>query len=451
MAKVNGSLTILGTLAMNSTKITSLAAGTNATDAVNKSQLDSAISGLTWKDAVRVASNANLASLTGITASDFDGTGQGITLVSGDRVLLKAQSTASENGIYEYDGADLVRSSDMDSGSEADGAAVFVQEGTDADKGFQQTADSVTIGTDAMTWVQFSGTGSFTAGDGIDIAGNVISVDLLAAGGLKFVSTELSIEPSDFAGSGLEDDGSDNLRIAASAAGDGLTGGSGSALALDLLAGGGLKFTAGEVGVEPADFAGAGLEDDGSDNLRIAAAAAGDGLTGGGGSALSLDLLAGGGLKFTAGEVGIEPADFAGSGLEDDGSDNLRIAAAAAGNGLTGGGGSALSVQADGSTIAVGASGIKVSQITSSDAVTGVRTAVADWISTDGTSKAISHNFGTKDVMVTVFDYANSSSDFIPDSIERTDTNTVTITVASAPSGTTVGTDTYRVLIKEIG
>ncbi|MDP6583022.1 MAG: hypothetical protein QF535_00095, partial [Anaerolineales bacterium] len=92
------------------------------------------------------------------------------------------------------------------------------------------------------------------------------------------------------------------------------------------------------------DFAGTGLEDDGSDNLRIAAAAAGDGLTGGGGLALAVDLKSSGGLKIDAAELAVEPANFAGAGLEDDGSDNLRISTAAAGVGLTGGGGTALAV-----------------------------------------------------------------------------------------------------------
>lgn len=81
------------------------------------------------------------------------------------------------------------------------------------------------------------------------------------------------VDPAQFAGTGIEGDGSGNLRLASGAAGDGLKGGSGSALA-----------------VEPADFAGQGLEDDGSDNLRLASTAAGAGLTGGSGSALAIDF-----------------------------------------------------------------------------------------------------------------------------------------------------------------
>lgn len=72
-----------------------------------------------------------------------------------------------------------------------------------------------------------------TAGDGLDLSGATFSVDLKSSGGLKISSTELAIEPGDFAGTGLEDDGSDNLRISTAAAGTGLSGGGGSALSVD--------------------------------------------------------------------------------------------------------------------------------------------------------------------------------------------------------------------------
>lgn len=95
---------------------------------------------------------------------------------------------------------------------------------------------------------------NFVANEHVDHSGvSVTAGDGLKGGGDITASRTFDIEPSDFAGAGLEDDGSDNLQLAAAAAGDGLKGGAGSALA-----------------VEPADFAGTGLEDDGSDNLQIA-------------------------------------------------------------------------------------------------------------------------------------------------------------------------------------
>jgi chorismate synthase len=95
------------------------------------------------------------------------------------------------------------------------------------------------------------------AGNSIDLANN--SITLTGGDGLKNGSTaslggsfSLDIEPNDFAGAGLEDDGADNIRISSSAVGDGLTGGSGSA-----------------INIEPANFAGTFLSDDGSDNLQV--------------------------------------------------------------------------------------------------------------------------------------------------------------------------------------
>jgi hypothetical protein len=190
-------------------------------------------------------------------------------------------------------------------------------------------------------------------------------LDVNAGDGIQIIADAVAVDVSDFAGTGLEDDGSENLRIAAAAAGDGLNGGSGSALSVD--AGDGLQIGGGVGGatalnIDVSDFAGTNLEDDGSENLRIAASAAGDGLDGGGASALSVD--AGDGLQIGGGiggatAVNIDVSDFAGTGLEDDGSENLRIAAAAAGDGLTGGAGSALAVDPDGDSISVSASGVK--------------------------------------------------------------------------------------------
>jgi len=74
---------------------------------------------------------------------------------------------------------------------------------------------------------------TYTAGDGLDLSGTTFSTDLKSSGGLKIAAAKLAVEPGDFAGTGLEDDGSDNLRIAASAAGTGLSGGGGSALSID--------------------------------------------------------------------------------------------------------------------------------------------------------------------------------------------------------------------------
>jgi hypothetical protein len=318
--------TMSGALAMGTNKITGLGAGTASTDAINKSQLDAATLGLSWKDAVVLKSAANVASLTGITASDFDGTAQGVTLATGDRVLLGDDQTTNSNqdrGIYEYDGADLVRAEDMDGGTEADGAAVFVMEGTYADTGWIQTTDNVTIGTTVMVWSQFTSGVTNTAGDGIDISTGVISTDLAAAGagtgGLTIVSTELAVLAGDgieLTASGVAADlaaagaGTGGLEIVSNEiavnAGDGIEL-TASGVAVDLLATSGLSFSTGELQLDDS-VAGTGISiaskvmsvDYGStastavEGDTTFAAAAGAGLTGGQASA-----ALGGGISYT--------------------------------------------------------------------------------------------------------------------------------------------------------
>jgi hypothetical protein len=180
---------------------------------------------------------------------------------------------------------------------------------------------------DSASWTQISGTGSITAGAGLTKTGNTININsgtgtsngiqvnadtigvaLGVSGGLKLTANEIVVEPLDFAGAGLEDDGADNLRIAATAAGNGLTGGGGIALAVnaDVTTGGNIQaanVAASGVGLDVNAIAGTGLEADGAANLRIAAAAAGSGLTGGGGTALAVG--AGTGITVNAADVAV--------------------------------------------------------------------------------------------------------------------------------------------------
>lgn len=169
-----------------------LRAGTpsDASDVATKNYVDSAVSSdIYWKEPVRVASTANIDLASAPASID------GVTLSTNDRVLVKDQSTASQNGLYEFagSGSAMSRTSDCDSAAELNGAAVFVKEGsTNADQGFVQTAEVVTIGSDSVSWVQFTGLGQITAGDGLDKAGNTLSVDTGA--GLQIVSGEVAVE-----------------------------------------------------------------------------------------------------------------------------------------------------------------------------------------------------------------------------------------------------------------
>jgi len=145
--------------------------------AATKAYVDAARSGLDVKESVRVASTANIALSTALENGDVV---DGVTLVTGDRVLVKNQSTASENGIYvvQASGA-AVRAIDADSNTEVTtGMFTFVSEGTvNADSGFVlSTNDTITLGTTALTFVQFSGAGQITAGAGLTKDGNTLDV-----------------------------------------------------------------------------------------------------------------------------------------------------------------------------------------------------------------------------------------------------------------------------------
>lgn len=106
--------------------------------------------GSNWKPAARVLSAAD------VTIATPGATVDGITMVLGDRVVLAGQTDPIENGIYEWNGAGvpMTRVDDMDTVGEADAASVLIEEGTAADSQWMQTADDVTPGTDAQTWVQ---------------------------------------------------------------------------------------------------------------------------------------------------------------------------------------------------------------------------------------------------------------------------------------------------------
>ena len=162
---------------------------------------------------------ADYASSTNIDTSSAPATIDGITGSNGDRVLLYGQTLPAENGIYIYNGSGsaMTRAADYDEAAEIeDGSAVAVGQGTDADKLFLQTEIVTTVGTDAIQFINV-GTNAVEAGDGISKSGNTLSADLLASGGLKFVGStpngEIAVEPADFAGDGLIDDGADNLAI----------------------------------------------------------------------------------------------------------------------------------------------------------------------------------------------------------------------------------------------
>ena len=157
-------------VSLNNNKITNLATPTSDNDAATKAYVDAARSGLDVKQSVRVVTTANI-TLSGTQTID------GVVLVAGDRVLVKDQSTASENGIYVVDSGSWSRSSDADSDAEVtSGLFTFVSEGdTHADSGWVLTTnDTIVLGTTNLAFAQFSGAGQITAGDGLTKNGNAI-------------------------------------------------------------------------------------------------------------------------------------------------------------------------------------------------------------------------------------------------------------------------------------
>ncbi len=194
---INLTPTGTGTVDVGSKRITSVAEPTQATDAATKNYVDAVKTGLNVKDAVRAASTV---ALTATYANGTSGVGATLTnagtqaaftldsvaLALGERVLIKNQATAFQNGIYTVTTVGtistnwvLTRATDFDNnpGGEIEGGDfVFVQEGTaNADNGYVVTTNgTVTVGTTGIDWVQFSGAGQITAGAGLTKTGNTI-------------------------------------------------------------------------------------------------------------------------------------------------------------------------------------------------------------------------------------------------------------------------------------
>ncbi len=167
--------TMTGAIAMGTNKITGLGTPTDAADAATKAYVDAVAEGLHVHESVRVATDANIALANALENGD---TLSGVTLATGDRVLVKNQTTAAENGIYVVQASgQAIRALDFNTAAEVDsGDFVFVTSGTYANTGWVQTSRPATIGTDPISFVQFSGAGTFTAGDGLTIDGSEFNV-----------------------------------------------------------------------------------------------------------------------------------------------------------------------------------------------------------------------------------------------------------------------------------
>ena len=174
-----------------------------------KGYVDSTSEGLDIKDSVKVATTANI-TLSGTQTID------GVSISADERVLVKDQSTASQNGIYLCKAGAWARADDMAATSDAAGAFAFIEQGsTYADVGFVCSTDkgSAVVGTNNLAFTQFSGQSNVTAGDGLDKSGNTLSLDIKSGSGLTITSTELDLDADLTALAGCQSGAADALAL----------------------------------------------------------------------------------------------------------------------------------------------------------------------------------------------------------------------------------------------
>lgn len=180
----NGNITLSpsgsGYVDASNKRITNVASPTSDSDAVNKIYVDNAISGLSWKQSINLIATSNISLTGGTDTLVIDGHSALNSSNNGYRLLLTNQVTGSENGIYVYSDNgttySLTRSADADVYTELKGASVYVIEGTTYKAtGWVQSNHYITSFA-GQQWVQFSGSATYSAGNGLTLTGSTFDV-----------------------------------------------------------------------------------------------------------------------------------------------------------------------------------------------------------------------------------------------------------------------------------
>lgn len=381
-------------ISLENYKIINGGAPTADNDFATKAYVDATAQGLDVKQSVRAATTANI-TLSGEQTIDT------VSIVAGNRVLVKNQSTASQNGIYVASAGSWSRSLDADNtpstGEVTSGMFTFIEEGSQANTGWVLTTpDPITLGTTSLSFSQFSGAGQIAAGDGLTKSGNTLNVG--AGNGIAVTADAVEI----------------NL-----AATSGLNVTSGLALD-DAVAGNGLTI-----------------------GSKILAVGAGNGITVNANDVAVSSTIAGNGLTYTSGVVDIASAN---TGITINSNDialtlagtsgliissGLALDDTVAGNGLT----------ISSKVLSVGAgNGISVN---ANDVAVDTAVVVRKYVTTPNNSASsytITHNLGTTSVIVQVIE--DSTGQFLYADYTITDSNTVTVSFGSAQTA-----NSFRVLV----
>lgn len=158
----------------------------NGLEVATENYVDNLITGLSWKKSVLYSTNTgeNL-SLTGLTET-IDGASR--TLLATDRILVKNQTTASQNGIYNPNAGAWTRVTDADSADELEAATVYVREGAgEKNRVYAVNVAPITLGVTSITFALISGAGAYTYGAYLKLTGNVFDIDFTT-----FSTTQIS-------------------------------------------------------------------------------------------------------------------------------------------------------------------------------------------------------------------------------------------------------------------